>query len=343
MPIAKPQPALTQNSPPPRTSRKPLSFAVLIFPGFPLMAFSSVIEPLRAANILSGELCYKWTTVGASAGKIVASNGIAIEPDFDVRDAPLADRIVVCSGGDADHIVSDDAVAWLRRNLRAGADIGAVADAAFFLARAGLLEGHACTLHWTSQPAFHEAFPDLDMRHDLYVIDRRRFTSAGGIGSLDMMLEMIAGDCGPELASGVAEWYVHSPLRSGVDRRMMPLRLRTGIRDELVLAAVAIMEDSVEQRLRMTTLSTRLKVSSDKLERAFRSELKTVPSIYYRNLRLRRAADLLTHSTLRIGEVALSCGFANASSFARAFRERFGLPPNEIRRRTSISGEMPRT
>ncbi|TIS35847.1 MAG: hypothetical protein E5X01_18530, partial [Mesorhizobium sp.] len=30
-----------------------------------------------------------------------------------------------------------------------------------------------------------------------------------------------------ELAAGVAEWFVHSPLRSSVDRKLMPLRLRT--------------------------------------------------------------------------------------------------------------------
>src|SRR5690606_29923686 len=126
-------------------------------------------------------------------------------------------------------------------------------------------------------------FPDLDMRRDLYVIDRRRFTSAGGVSSLDMMLEMIATDYGAELAAGVAEWYVHSPLRSGVDRRMMPLRLRTGIRDELVLSAVAIMEDAVEDRLSMAGLARQLGISPDKLERAFQAELDTAPSAYYRS------------------------------------------------------------
>lgn len=322
--------------------REHIRFAVLIFPSFPLMAFSSVIEPLRAANLLSGKSCYSWITVGLSRDKVAASNGVAIEPDFGLRGAPLVDRIVVCSGGDADHLVADEAVAWIRRNLRAGAHLGAVADAAFFLARAGLLTGHSCTLHWTSQPAFREAFPDLDMRRDLFVIDRRRFTSAGGVGSLDMMLELIGRDFGAELASGVAEWYVHSPLRSSVDRRMMPLRLRTGIRDELVLSAVAIMEDAVEDRMSMADLARKLKVSADKLERAFRAELDTAPSTYYRNLRLRRAADLLTHSSLRVGEVALSCGFANAANFARAFREQFGYPPKGVRQRKSIAGEAPR-
>src|SRR6185436_17208056 len=152
-------------------------------------------------------------------------------------------------GGDADHVVADGAVSWIRKSLRNGAQIGAVADAAFFLARAGLLDGHACTLHWTSQAAFVEAFPDIELRRDLYVIDRKRFTSAGGVGSLDMMLEIIGKDCGAELAAGVAEWFVHSPLRSSVDRKLMPLRLRTGVQNALMLSAIAIMEDEVEQRL----------------------------------------------------------------------------------------------
>ncbi|HXQ40568.1 MAG TPA: GlxA family transcriptional regulator [Candidatus Udaeobacter sp.] len=297
-----------------------------------MMAFSSVIEPIRAANVLARRQRYRWITVGLSSEKVEASNAVAFAPDHSVHDAPVVDRIVVCSGGDADHLVADHAVAWIRRNLRAGGHLGAVADAAFFLARAGLLDGYACTLHWTSQPAFVEAFPEIELRRDLYVIDRKRFTSAGGVGSLDMMLEIIAKDCGAELAAGVAEWYVHSPLRSSVDRKMMPLRLRTGIQNQLVLSAIAVMEEAVEERLRMTDLAARLGVSSDKLERVFRAEARVAPSAYYRRLRLTRAADLLAHSSLPVREVALACGFANMSSFARAFREFKGRSPGAARR-----------
>ena len=308
------------------------SVAMLVFPGFPMMAFSSVIEPLRAVNILSGKNCYSWIIVAPDQAAVSASNGVVITPNFGAASAPSVDRIVVCSGGDADHLVAAEAVKWIRRNLRRGAHLGAVADAAFFLARAGLLDGYACTLHWTSQAAFTEAFPDIALRRDLYVIDRKRFTSAGGIGSLDMMLEIIGKDHGAELAAGVAEWFVHSPLRSSVDRKMMPLRLRTGVRNELVLSAIAIMEDAVEERLAMSDLAVRLKISPDRLERSFRAELKTSPGDYYRRLRLRRAVDLLTHSTLTVRDVAIACGFASMSSFARAFREEHGKSPSSMRR-----------
>ena len=104
-----------------------------------MMAFSSVIEPLRAANVLAKKQCYSWIIVGATKGQVEASNGVIIQPGFFVDDAPKVDRIVVCSGGDADHVVADNAVSWIRKNLRSGTHIGAVADAAFFLARAGLL------------------------------------------------------------------------------------------------------------------------------------------------------------------------------------------------------------
>ena len=112
----------------------------------------------------------------------------------------------------------------------------------------------------------------------------------------------------------------------------MPLRLRTGIQNELVLSAIAIMEDAVEERLGMAELAARLGVSSDKLERSFRAELHVSPNGYYRRLRLKRAADLLAHSTLAVRDVALACGFASMSSFARAFREQHGQPPKATRR-----------
>ena len=172
----------------PAANAAPLTFAVLVFPGFPMMAFSSVIEPLRAVNILAKRDCYRWVIVGADPGTVKASNGVVIQPGFSAADAPKADRIVVCSGGDADHVVADEAMSWIRKSLRGGAHIGAVADAAFFLARAGLLDGHACTLHWTSQAAFTEAFPDIELRRDLFVIDRKgrvRYRHVGAISVED--------------------------------------------------------------------------------------------------------------------------------------------------------------
>lgn len=312
---------------------RPIRYALLVFPGFPLMAFSAVMEPLRAANLLADRRLYDWTVVSDAPAPLSASNGLQITPDHGADGAPDADRIVVCSGGDAEHLTADHALSWIRRQLRIGATLGSVADGAFFLARAGLLDGYACTLHWSSQPAFREAFPEIEMRHDLFVIDRGRFTSTGGIATLDMMLEMIAADYGPEISGEVAEWFVHSPLRDEVDRQRMPLRLRTGIRDDLVLSAVDAMEQKLEDPTDIQTIAGSMGVSTDRLERAFRKETGMPPASYLRQMRLKHAADLLLHSKAQIAAIALSCGFGNASSFTRAFRGEFDCTPREMRAR----------
>ncbi len=296
------------------------------------MAFASVIEPLRAANVISGRQCYSWSIVAPEAAPIRASSGYALQPDHSVKEAPIPDRIVVCSGGDADTLKSEASLRWIRRALRAGAKLGAVADASFFLARAGLLDGYRCTLHWTSQPAFGEAFPRVELDRSLFVIDHDRFTAIGGVGSFDMMLALIEKDFDTALALSVADWFAHSPLRSPLDRSQMPLRLRSGIRDEIVLACVEDMENSAEDALSVSVLAARRGISRDRLERAFRAELGDTPGRYMRKLRMRRARDLLIHSRLPVREVALSCGYGDPSAFARAFRATFGVQPDSIRR-----------
>ena len=92
-------------------------FAILVFPGFPMMAFSAVIEPLRAANVLAGKDLYQWSVIGSSDGPIVASNEISVSPNFAANNAPSTDYIVVCSGGDADRLSAEEPLNWIRKNL----------------------------------------------------------------------------------------------------------------------------------------------------------------------------------------------------------------------------------
>ncbi|MDQ7250430.1 GlxA family transcriptional regulator [Dongia sedimenti] len=306
--------------------------AVLLFPGFPMMAFSAVVEPLRAANALCADPQYAWITVGIDGRSLTASNGITFKPDSTVQDDPTADYIVVCSGGNADQLTAKQPIKWIRKNLRRGAHLGSVADGAFYLARHGLLDGHACTLHWRSQPAFVEAFPQIELKRSVYVIDRTRFTSAGGVGAFDMMLDIIQQHHGETMAQKVAEWFVHDRIRATADREKLQLRLRTGIRNDLVLAAVARMEERMERGETIARIAKRLGISVWKLDRAFRADLKLSPGDYFRQMRMERASDLLIHSSLPIHEVGLACGYTDYSAFVRAFRRVHRKTPAQLRR-----------
>ncbi|MEO1190330.1 MAG: GlxA family transcriptional regulator [Pseudomonadota bacterium] len=310
--------------------------AILLLPGFPLMAFSALIEPLRAANLISGSTLYRWQVVTSSGPSETSSSGVPVAGSNQLPPGPKADWIFVCSGGTAHDERSEAAWDWLRRQERRGAALGAVADGTFFLARAGLMDGYAGTIHWQSQAAFAERFPDIPLRPELFVIDRNRYTSAGGIGAFDLIAELIERDHGETLALQVSHWFAHERPRLQTDREDLTLRLRTGlgtrVRDRQLLEAITLMEQTLDAPLSVPRIARQLGLSRDTLERRFRAATGRSPLRFYQDLRLQRAQDYLLHSSLRVGDIALACGYSDPGYFAKCFKERYGVSPGSLRK-----------
>ena len=62
--------------------------------------------------------------------------------------------------------------------------MGAVCTGAHILAKAGLLDGKRCTIHWENQGGVHaEEFPETELSNLLYCMDEGVFTCAGGTAS----------------------------------------------------------------------------------------------------------------------------------------------------------------
>ena len=59
----------------------PQSFGFLLIPGFSLMAFTATIEPLRAANQLSGKDLYTWKVYSPDGSNVASKHNIEIVPD----------------------------------------------------------------------------------------------------------------------------------------------------------------------------------------------------------------------------------------------------------------------
>ena len=63
-----------------------------------MMAFASAIEPLRAANRLTGETLFAWQLFSRSGDPVRASNGIDIAVHGAVGDDARLDLLLVCAG-----------------------------------------------------------------------------------------------------------------------------------------------------------------------------------------------------------------------------------------------------
>jgi transcriptional regulator GlxA family with amidase domain len=180
-----------------------------------------------------------------------------------------------------------------------------------------------------------EEFPNVLMSSNLFAIDRDRFTCSGGNSSLDMMLQFVSNHHGPELAAAVSEMFIMERIRDHHDTQRIPLRLHLGNSQPKLIEAVALMEANLEETISLDDLAQYVGVSRRQLERLFQKHLKCVPSRYYLELRLNRARQLLLQTNLSIIDVSLACGFVSAPHFSKCYRDFFGIPPREERRRFS--------
>lgn len=309
----------------------PQTVGFLLVPGFALMSYAAAIEPLRAANLISGRELYRWWHAAPSNEPVTASNGVAIIPDCGTDADRAADMVFVCAGGNPATFNDKGTFAWLRRLARKGVTIGGISGGPYIVARAGLLDERRATLHWEHLPAFREAFPDVQVVPSLFEIDGNRITCSGGISALDMMVALIQRDHGRQLAAAVGDWFLHTHIREGFGPQRMDLRYRLGVADEKLVRVLGAMERNLETPLSRDTLARQAGISLRQLERLFHVHVGHGIHQHYRWLRLERARQLLRETTLPVFDVALATGFASPSQFARAYRNAFGEPPSRTR------------
>lgn len=303
-------------------------FGFLLIDDFALMSFASAVEPLRAANVLSGKRLYEWFHISSGGEAIVASNGLAVAADHTISGRSRYDTVLVCAGGNPSSFDDSRTFAWLRRLARSGCEIGGVSGGPFILAKAGLLHGVRCTIHWEHVPAFTEAFPDLDLTQMLFEIDGGRLTCGGGVAALDMMHAIIRRDYGQLLAGRVSDWYLQTAVRMGDSSQRISVRERIGTGNRSLLTAIAAMERQIRSPASRQNLAKASGVSVRHLERLFAEYLDVTIHQHYVALRLAQARSLLRQSTLTVAQVGAECGFPDASHFARVYRKKFGSPPS---------------
>lgn len=119
--------------------------------------------------------------------------------------------------------------------------------------------------------------------------------------------------------------------RSGITPMAEPRYVTKGQR-----RIVAEIEQRITRDLSMhytiTDLAKEYGISASALKQYFEKVYGLPISHYLRDLRMTHAQQLLKETTMKIGEVAASCGYSHQGKFGAVFRETTGMNPLEYRR-----------
>ncbi len=304
----------------------------LLVADFSLIAFSAAFDALRMANRMRGHKIYDWQVLTYDGQPISSSSALTITPDGDAASATDLDILFVCAG-DKVHLAADKPLLfWLRKLAQKKVTLGAMCTGSYLLARAGLLDGYRCTIHWENMASMREEFPDVIVSPELFEIDRDRYTCSGGTAPLDMMLNIISHHHGARLAVAISEEFICERIRGRHDRQRVPLRLHLGTSQPKLAEAVALMEANLEEPMSLDELAQHVRLSRRQLERLFQKHLSCVPTRYYLELRLAKARQLLLQTSMSIVDVAFASGFVSAPHFSKCYRDFYGIPPRDERR-----------
>lgn len=304
----------------------------VLIEGYALMSAAAAVEPLRAANLLAGRALYEMHFLSSAGGLCRASVGAG----FDTLALEAAgsdyDRVFVVAGGDPLAYRNARLAAFLRRLAARGVALGGISGGAAILHEAGLLRARRFTIHWQHFDALLARDPEALMERRLFVIDRDRFTCAGGAGPLDMMHALIAAEQGAELARAVSDWFIHTGLRPAEDPQRLDVTMKYGIHHAALAAMIGLMEDHIADPMELAQLARLSGIGARQLERLCRQHLGRSVMQFYRDLRLDKARELVTQTTLPVQDIALATGFPNSAHFARMFQQRFGQSSRSLRK-----------
>ena len=303
----------------------------LLIDGYGLMSTASAMEPFRAANLFSPNPLYEMHTLHRPGDAGRSSVGAAF-PSVPYTQAPGdLDILFVVAGGDPMSLRDPALFAWLARQARAGVALGGISGGSVILAAAGLLAGYRFTTHWHHEAEIRAAWPELLLERRLFLIDRDRYTCAGGTSPLDMMHALIAMDHGTRFAQRIADWFIQTEIRPPEAPQQGSLAARYGDLPAAVEAAVTLMESHIADPLDLGQLAGLSGLSSRQLQRQTREATGLSVMALYRGIRLATARDLLSRPGLSVGEVAQMTGFTSQAHFAEAFGKQYDQPPSALR------------
>lgn len=314
-----------------RATDEPLRLGILVMADCNTLSLAAVVDPLRAANRRAARDLYQWQFFSADGGLARLTSGIefAAAP---LPDRPDIDLLLVIAGFRLEEQATPPLLARLRRMAPRLGGVAGIDGGAWFLARAGLLDGRTATTHWEDLEPFASRFPAIDVVRDRYTISGKYFTTGGASPTIDMMLHLIRARQGAELAMQVAGTFIYDTVHPAHAPQNLLPGARLAATAPPVARAIAEMERRIETPPAIAAIARQVGLSPRHLETRFRQTLGISPGAFFLNLRLQEARRLILDTALPVQQIALRTGFGSQASFARAFRARFGMSATGLRK-----------
>ena len=315
-----------------------LTVGILLWPTFPMMSLTGIIESLRHAGDYgdhSRQRYVRWEIIGAVGRKVISSCGIEVTETCRYVDPTAFDYVFVIGG-----LLKDlgDVPLGHRRYIkvaqRAGCTLVGVCTGSFVLAEEKLLSGTPAAIHPYHKTDFELAFPGHRLTTSVdFVRSGKIATIPGGTSILSFMTDIIDSHFGPDRAAKTVHQLSLTGKRALTKLDRLGISKHLNISDPRVQKALVLIDANIEDTPSIPKLADQLGRSERPFLRLFKKEVGRSPQDYIVNARLNAAVWMLQNTTQSTTSIAYAAGFASGSSFSETCKRRLGKTPTQLRKR----------
>ncbi|WP_040834182.1 GlxA family transcriptional regulator [Nocardia brevicatena] len=209
-----------------------------------------------------------------------------------------------------------------------GVHVAGACTGTFFLAEAGVLDGHSATTSWWLGPAFRKRYPAVMLNEGLTLCRGTTVSTAGAsLSHVDLALSLVH-TVSPALAEKAARYLVVGTGRTQAGH-IVPDVMARG--NSLIAAFERWIRQHLGEQLRISSAARELGVTERSLQRATQSELGMSPRDFVNDIRLEHAAFLLRTTSLSLQAVAARVGYLNPGTLRSLVRRRRGMTIAQLR------------
>jgi len=173
-------------------SARPRNLAILVFEGVQIIDYTAPWEVFGHAMTGEHQPAFQIYTVSPKPGPITTAMGMSVNPKYTFANAPKAD-VLVLPGGNVDAHIDDPRVKkWVQESAKNAEIVLSVCNGAFFLGRAGLLDGLEATTFAGLIDELQKAAPKAHVVRDKRFVDNGKIITSAGLSSgIDGALHVI--------------------------------------------------------------------------------------------------------------------------------------------------------
>jgi putative intracellular protease/amidase len=168
------------------TAKPKLNVAILVFDGVQIIDYTGPYEVLgsgRRRNVY---------TVAEKPEAITTNMGMRVVPNYTFQNQPKPDIMVIPGGGVKQHLDNQNVIKWVQESAAQAKYVMSVCNGAFFLAKAGLLDGLEATTTAGLIEELRAFAPKTRVVSDKRFVDNGKIITAGGLSSgIDGALHLV--------------------------------------------------------------------------------------------------------------------------------------------------------